>query len=217
MRTPYKAADREITVLKKYIQATFHNAENKRSFDEINIRTAQADTKALYKALSARNLKSFQAIAEDSYREAYKDAEDAGYSGEKKKPDVAWLLLLLSAYDPVTLYVYDHEIDRKRARMFEAMVATKEAGTRLGFRKSVRSARNLWEQASVHYADTVEDGAVLKAFKDAGVTHVKWNTEQDEKVCEKCAPRDGEVYPIDEAPPKEHYKCRCYYTPAGKE
>jgi len=43
------------------------------------------------------------------------------------------------------------------------------------------------------------------------VPYVQWVTQQDEKVCEICGPRDGEIYPEAEAMEiwPAHPNCRC--------
>ena len=63
------------------------------------------------------------------------------------------------------------------------------------------------------YADDVTDSARIKAFTDAGVEQVQWHTAGDEKVCQVCRERNGEIYPIDNIPDKPHRKCRCWLAP----
>ena len=47
-------------------------------------------------------------------------------------------------------------------------------------------------------------------YHQYGITKVEWLTGQDERVCEKCAPLDGKVFRIDEAPECPlHIRCRC--------
>jgi len=46
--------------------------------------------------------------------------------------------------------------------------------------------------------------------REVGVKKVKWLTAHDERTCPECAPLDGRVFKIDEAPgPPRHPGCRC--------
>lgn len=154
--------------------------------------------KDLYAALESDNFKVFLELAIKKYlaTEPHGDEE----------PDDEWLMEYLEYYDPVTKYVYENEVERKRDRLAEAVNASRE--------KSKEFVRGLgyWVQMTAHYADDVSDRATIKAFKDAGVKKVKWNTQPDDKVCEECDERDGVVYSIDNIPPKPHWGCRCYLT-----
>ena len=47
-------------------------------------------------------------------------------------------------------------------------------------------------------------------YREVGVKKVKWLTAHDERTCPECAPLDGRVFKIDEAPgPPRHPGCRC--------
>ncbi len=47
-------------------------------------------------------------------------------------------------------------------------------------------------------------------YREVGIAKVKWLTAQDERTCPECAPLDGRVFKIDEAPgPPKHPACRC--------
>ncbi len=47
-------------------------------------------------------------------------------------------------------------------------------------------------------------------YREVGISKVKWLTAQDERTCPECAPLDGRVFKIDEAPgPPKHPGCRC--------
>jgi len=53
-----------------------------------------------------------------------------------------------------------------------------------------------------------------KAFyKEAGVEKVQWLTADDERTCPECAPLNGKVFPIGEAPElPRHPGCRCTWS-----
>ena len=122
-----------------------------------------------------------------------------------------WLTGFLSSYSPVTKYVFTHEADRKRSRLFEALVATN------GDPNEVDAALRYWAKMAAEYAVEITDAATLEALADIGVTEVEWYTEEDERVCKECGKRHGKVYPIDMVPPKPHWGCRCYLIPVKKE
>ncbi len=136
-------------------------------------------------------------------REEYLEAQPAG----DEKPTKKWLLALLLAYDPVTKYVYQHEIDRKRARTAEAIIASSDKA--LEFRRGLR----YWQNMTDWYAIDVTDMAVLKSYEDAGVKRVRWISLEDGRECSTCSERSGKVYPINQIPPKPHLNCRCMYEP----
>lgn len=82
-------------------------------------------------------------------------------------------------------------------------------------RKALKRALDVLERQVMEMADTVTDDARTEAFRDAGIDEVRWNTQQDERVCSVCHDRDGLIYPVDQLPPK-HPRCRCYFTPARR-
>lgn len=173
-------------------------------FDELNVLET---VRGLYDDLAADNQAIYLELAGESYQQAEPHGED--------KPSAAWLLALLLAYDPVTKYVYQHELERKRARLAEALISVGKAQRKQN--EEWRRALSLWSQQTAQYADIVTDAAVIKAFMDAGITKVRWITQEDEKVCKICRERSGKVYPITELPEKPHWRCRCYFEAVVEE
>lgn len=163
--------------------------------------------RGLYGNLVADNQEIFMELAGESYQQAEPHGEDV--------PSVAWLLALLLAYDPITKYVYTHEVERKRARLAEALISVGKAQRKQN--EEWRRALSLWSQQTAQYADIVTDAAVIKAFMDAGITKVRWITQEDEKVCKTCREMNGKVYPITELPDKPHWRCRCYFEAVVEE
>ena len=53
-----------------------------------------------------------------------------------------------------------------------------------------------------------------QAFQRAGVARWTWHTANDERVCDICQPRDGEMYPMEAERPPAHVRCRCWMTAA---
>lgn len=199
---PYRLADKAQELLSRKAVRRFQTAQSKAAlcnFDELNVLEICKD---LYENLSADNQKVFLELAQ----EQYKASEPHG----DKVPDIDWLLELLLMYDPVTLYVYEHEVERKRDRTAEAINAS---GAKA---KEFRRGLSYWGQMTAHYADAVSDRATLKAFEDAGIKKVQWHTEHDNRVCEICRQRDKKIYPIGKVPPKPHWGCRCWLTSVGE-
>lgn len=196
-------ADKSIDLLNKRAIKRFSQAESKLrllSFDELNVLET---VRGLYDSLAADNQDIFLELAGASYQQAEPHGED--------KPSAAWLLGLLLAYDPVTKYVYQHEVERKRARLAEALVAV---GKNLQAQNEQwRKGLSFWAQQTAQYADIVTDAAMIKAFADSGITKLRWITQEDEKVCKICRERDGKIYPITDLPDKPHWRCRCYWAP----
>jgi len=116
--------------------------------------------------------------------------------------DIMWLIDFLTATDPVTLYSFLWEEERKKARLTEALSVTPNKG------HEVDKALRLWTRQIGWSAISVVDAATIKAFEDAGILKVKWVSKHDDRVCDECWDRNGMVYEIKKVPPK-HPACRC--------
>lgn len=169
-------------------------------FDELNVINIVKD---LYSGLEKDNENAFLELAALAYREASPHG--------MKLPNRKWMNELMKDYDPVTFFIYMNEVERKRDRAAEAINAAKDKGYEF------KKALSYWHRQTAQYADIITDQARLKAFKDAGVKRVRWNTQKDDKVCRDCDPLDGKIFDIDKAPAKQHWNCRCYYTAVLEE
>lgn len=194
----YEITDKTLKKLKSQIWSKYLRTKASLKFDELNVIKS---SKSLYQDLNNLNKRAYLQIARDCYSQ---------YS-DKDIPSMAWVLLILGGYDVVTQYVYSHEVDRKRARFAESVIAS--GNQMLPFQR----ANNLWYRQTEQYAVTIEDKATIKAYKDNGVKKVRWVTEKDSKVCSICKERSGKIYDIDDIPPKPHINCRCYVEPKGEE
>ena len=185
--TPYKYADGEIAKLNRYFIQEFLRFQGIR-IDELNVLKS---AKAMYERMNSRARKAFVRMARD------------------KNDDItiAEALFLLSEYDPVTRYVYEHEVERKCMRLAEAYIASG------GDSGEVKKALRLWSNMIRQYSVSITDEALLLSYKKAGVEYVKWITEEDDRRCKECGSRHNKIYPIDGIPPKPHINCRCYYEP----
>lgn len=191
----YKHMDEILEKLKKHIKKTFSKFQATMKFDEVNL---VKSTKNLYQELEELNEEAYLEIANMVYKEVYPKGK-----GLSRK----WLLLLLVSYNPTMKYVYAHEVDRKCARLYEALLSTKR-------KKELITAFNLWYRQTSWFGIDVTDQAVIQAFTDKGVKKLKWNTQNDGGVCEECRSRNGKIYPIDKLPVKQHPNCRCYWSEA---
>lgn len=168
------------------------------AMDELNVIKA---SKKMYEKLEEANEKAFLTLALDRY-------EDITGKRDEEEISLAWLLLiLLLAYNPVTEYIYKNEVERKRDRFAETMVASPNKLL------AIKRAMSLWLRQTEQYLVLVEDEAVLQGYKDMGYKRVRWFTQVDERRCPECAARHGKVYAINKVPPKPHRNCRCYLEP----
>ena len=174
-------------ILKTNHSRTFsrYKALIKPQFDSLNVIER---TKEMYELLEELNENAFLEMANRTYREVNPQAEPP--------TDKEWLLGLLLAYDIITKYVYKHEIERKRARFAEALIATQRK------QQEFATASNLLWKQTAQYAITVTDEASMQAYIDTGVKKVRWITEGDSKVCPVCRSRANKIYPIKSAPKK---------------
>ena len=121
--------------------------------------------------------------------------------------DMEKIMEWLEDVDPVTMYAFFSEAERKKARLLEATSVAQNRN------KEIDKALRYWTKQVAQYADNSVHNARLMAFRDAGVKKVMWHTQQDEKVCEDCGPLDGEVFDIDSVPDRPHWGCRCWISP----
>lgn len=123
--------------------------------------------------------------------------------------DYDWVDEMLEETDFITLYRFTSETARKRDRLIEALAAANGENRDAEIDKALR----YWTRQVGQYCLNAADYARIEAFEDAGIEWVQWITQHDERVCDECYPRDGQVYRIGEVPTK-HYSCRCYLVAA---
>lgn len=203
MDEPYDLSDQAAALLNRRTAARFTRAKAKLlRADELNV---IAICRELYRDLETDNRDIFLQLS----REIYRKTRPHG----SQQPDWALLLAWLEDQDPVTGYVYTHEVERKRAYMEEGWLAGIDRRAKA---RALQKAMSLWAGMTAQYCDILTDKTMLKAYGDWGVRYVMWRTEEDERVCPQCRPMDGNIYPIEKAPPKQHWRCRCYYLPVDK-
>jgi SPP1 gp7 family putative phage head morphogenesis protein len=135
----------------------------------------------------------------------------------KKRPhDISYpdyVLEYLNGYDPVTGYIYTQELDRKRMRLNEGIMAAREFNDRNAFEKAVKKTADLLYTQSMQYGTDLMQAAMLEVYERAGIDELMWVSVMDGRECDECHDRNGVVYKRKEYPGKPHYGCRCYPVP----
>ena len=191
----YDFADEQIEILNREIVEAFSRLRSVLTLDEIN---AIGEIGKVYRELAVLIRKVLLLIARYYYTEAW--------TSERKWvdwPDEDWVDEILSAYDPVSKYVFVNEEDRKRARLVEAVMASEDPAPEVD-----RAARAIAFQYGI-YIIRVADEAAIQSLKDQGTDYVEWVAEIDNRTCNVCYLRDGKIYPIRDLPDKPHINCRC--------
>ena len=192
MTTPYNKTDKTIAYLNKQYSKLFRKLT---SFDELNvIEVSHEIYDEVLKLVEQESIRLVKAVY-NSYSENHTiSVTDA----------TAFVLALMLAYNPVTKYVYKNELERKRSRFAEGVIASDSPI------EEVELAKRLLVALNRQFEDDVTFDTVVKAFEDDGVKEVKWITAEDDKRCKECKSRHGKIYPIHRIPPKPHRYCRCY-------
>ena len=177
-------------------------------FDALNVIAVKKHVARLYKDTYKIIKKEFVSILNPLYKEIYDEALALGFDGDLRDLDEAWIEEFFEEYNPVTKYVFKSELGRKESRLFESLVAS--TAERM---QSYKTAENLLRRQVQQYGIELEDAVTKTAFKDAGVEKVMWVAEHDHKTCGVCSELDGQIFDLEDAPPKQHYHCRCFLIP----
>ena len=190
--TPYSKTDKTIAYLNKQYGKLFRGVT---AFDELNVIPVSHE---IYNEVYDLVKREATRLADTVYRKHRSDEEPKGFDA------TAWVLLLVLAYNPVTKYIFENEIERKRARFAEAVIAS---DTPL---EEVALAKRLLAATNAQFLDDLTPETVIQAFRDNGTTRVRWVTSPDDRRCKHCAGMHGKIYPIDDIPTKPHIHCRCW-------
>ena len=196
----YEYTDVIIRYLNKRFIEVFHRLKSLVSFDELNVLQS---TRLIYDELMQITEEKLLELAVYYYNGTVKNS--------KTNIDREWLYLILDDYDPITKYVFIHEVERKRARLAESILASQNKS------KEIDTALRYWSAMVAQYAIEVTDEAVKQAYVDDGVEMVMWVSMLDDRRCKECEKREGKVYDISNVPPKPHIGCRCYLVPWFEE
>ena len=189
---PYQKTDKTIAYLNKQYAKLFRQLT---SFDELNVINVSHEIyDEVLKLVEQESTRLVKAVY-DSYSENHTiSTADA----------TAFVLALMLAYNPVTKYVYKNELERKRSRFAEGVIAS---DTPI---EEIELAKRLLVALNKQFEDDVTFDTVVKALEDDGVKEVRWVTEEDDKRCAECKSRHGKIYKIHNIPSKPHRFCRCY-------
>ncbi len=193
-------------ITKKIRQKFRHNRLS--LFDELNIPQTRKHIRKLYRDVRKMIKNEFFAVVEPITKEIYEEALALGFDGDIRDLTMAWVEEFFEEYNPVTKYVFSKELGRKESRLFESLVASAKEKT-----QSYATAEKLLLRQVEQYAIDLEDKIAMTVFRDTGVERVVWVSEADHRRCDVCEGLDGEVFDLDDAPPKQHYRCRCYLVP----
>ena len=183
------------------------NRQNLRLFNRLKTRLMKADELNIIREVNSTYAESL-AMVERRFLEVAQKAYARAYPGKRKNPiDRDWLIEYLYTVDPVTLYAFFAEAERKKARLIEALAVTPNRNA------EVDKALRLWTRQIGWSSISVVDEATVKAFEDAGVLRVMWVSKHDNRVCDECWERNGMIYEITKVPPKPHPNCRCKLRP----
>ena len=192
MANPYLKTDKTIAYLNKQYAKLFRRVT---AFDELNVIAVSHE---IYDEAVKVTEQEAARLVKSVYDST---SEENAMSGESALSFVSSLML---AYNPVTKYIYRNEIERKRSRFAEGVIASDTP------REEVELAKRLLIATNKQFADDATFDAVVQAYADDGVEQVRWVTAADDRRCEECKSRHGKVYEIDNIPPKPHMRCRCY-------
>ena len=173
-------------------------------FDELNVLHS---VQGVYKKSIELAKKRCLMIAWHSYVDAYMLATGCKRERAEKKADESitedFIVEMWDEYNPVTLYQFIPEAERKCQRLVEALLASDMK------KAEVDKALRLWTRQVAEYADESVVNGTIEAFNDAGVKKVRWIAVKDSRTCTTCDERNGKVYPITHVPSRPHYHCRC--------
>ena len=189
----YEYTDKIITYIDKQLIERYSRLKSLGSFDELNILN---EVNSLYRELYVIIKKLFLVLANRVYADSLRKKS-------YRNLDEEWVDALLNGYDPVSKYVFAHEMDRKCARLIESIIASDTKA------QEIDTALRAMSFMCRMYADRVTDEAVMQAYNDDGEKYTRWVAEKDEKTCSICKGRDGRIYEIHSVPADPHPNCRC--------
>lgn len=206
----YEAADKAIRTMNREALRIFGELKLAK-FDGLHI---IRDVKRVYRKALRRVRKHLWEVAYEAYvlgmvlcgTEEKKARQRAG-----KAITDGWIDDYLSSVDPVLGYRFDRETDRKAERLTEQLSTSTHRDA------DIDAAIRYWSKQSAQAAIDVTDEAMTQAYEDAGEPKVMWITRRDGRVCEDCKERDGQIYSLNNIPPKAHWGCRCYWIPVNRK
>lgn len=174
----------------------------------MNVIQVKKHVRKLYKTSYQIIRREMANILNPIYEEIYDEAIALGFDGDLRDLDEGWLEEFFDEYNPTTKFVFSNELGRKESRLFESLVASKVEKN-----QSYKTAERLLLKQVKQYCIELDDAVVRQVYKDVGVKKVRWIAEDDHKTCGICNELDGQIFTLEDAPPKQHWLCRCYLIP----
>lgn len=202
----YAACDKAISAMNRQNVEAFGRLKMAK-WDEINI---IQEVLKVYRQSAKRAKKRYYEVAFEAYllmadmcgitpKKAHRMAEEA-ITDE-------WVADVLEETDFVTMYRFNTETERKAYRLAEALEVAENRNA------EIEKALRYWSRQIGQFAINMTDYAMIQAIQDAGIGMAEWVTMQDERVCAECRHLDGQVFPVEDIPPKPHMGCRCRLRP----
>lgn len=158
--------------------------------------------------------KKYLMVAHDAYVAAMIECQIS----DRRATDMAfdditvnWIQDMLEEIDPVTLYAFLPEAERKKERLTEALAASQNRD------QEIDRALRAWTKQVAQYADNSVHNARIEAFVAAGIEKVRWQDMEDDRVCHECHELNGKIFDIRHIPPRPHWGCRCILIPILKQ
>ena len=194
----YEYIDENVERLKKQTQTAFNNFRlSLLKFDELNVMQVKTETESLFTKLKRQSDRFYTGLLNHL-------AESMGF--EEDKYD---LYELLETYSGTLLYSFSTEMERKRERLFETMVAIDDMSDPEILSQQKKNIRN-WNTQVEEFGVDIERNIFLSELRDSGIRKVQWMTAEDERVCTDCSDLNGIVFDIDNVPRRPHIGCRCW-------
>lgn len=202
----YDAADKAIRAMNRQNLKEFNKLKLAK-LDELNVVRMVNKTYDDSVRMAERR---YYEIAFEAFIVAMLEAKVANRDATRMAEDTItndWILDMLEEVDPVTLYAFLPETERKKQRLIEALAVAHNRNV------EIDKALRYWTRQVGQYADNSVFRARLEAFRRAGIEQVIWVTQEDDRVCEDCEPLDGQIFDVDNVPDPPHYGCRCRLIP----
>lgn len=202
----YDAADKAIRAMNRQNLKEFNKLKLAK-WDELNVVRMVNKTYDDSVRMAERR---YYEIAFEAFIVAMLEAKVANRDSTRMAEDTItndWILDMLEEVDPVTLYAFLPETERKKQRLIEALAVAHNRNA------EIDKALRYWTRQVGQYADNSVFRARLEAFRRAGIEQVIWVTQEDDRVCEDCEPLDGQIFDVDNVPDPPHYGCRCRLIP----
>lgn len=194
----YEYIDENVERLKKQTQTAFNNFRlSLLKFDELNVMQVKTKTESLFTKLKRQSNRFYTGLLNHL-------AESMGFEEDKYDLDE-----LLETYSGTLLYSFSTEMERKRERLFETMVAIDDMSDPDILSQQKKNIRN-WNTQVEEFGVDIERNIFLSELRDSGIRKVQWMTAEDERVCTDCSDLNGIVFDIDNVPRRPHIGCRCW-------